>query len=989
MVVGWGELACCSGADSYIRPGMQKLERWLWPFRAADMWSALAAGLVALCVYVTTAAPNVGLLDSGEFLVAAMHFGVPHPTGYPLWTLTSWLFQLLPLGNAAWEINIWSGVCGALAVGLAALLISNCADWLVEGLQEGASRLVGRWTLGPVLGCFFAITLAFSIPMWTQAVIAEVYQLHALIVLLYVASLYRFIRDPSRLGFFYAAVFFYALGWSNHHLMLSLTPLLVVVLLFMRSDLFLEFSVYLALTGSLVYLLFSLLADNPDTPFLEDPATVSTAWRFFLCVVTAFLILLWNQRKLYDWRALPWFLALVAAGLLPYAYMPIASSTNPPMNWGYTREPAGFFWSVNRSQYPGPLTQQLQKTVGKFTGSCPADLPPAPPLAQRIEQMNKFFGLYWSKIAESFTFAAVFSFFICFAGWMFLDYSRRIWILILYIAFLMAAFFQPFFDMPSTDLSGWLLQMPYHTYSFALFAVLSGVGTAFALAFVRRRWPRVVLAVWAVALLPVAGWLRNHGEGSQRDHWFGWHFGYDMLHDLPRDSFVFGGTDPGRFVPTYMILGESTQPARVKRSGPHPVTGQPIEPFDRRDLYIITQNALADPFYLKYFRDHYTTDRPPVRGWFEKWLGRGENYPKDPIVLPRKEDVDLIIQNLATLSQKETGGNLYLMDAARVNGAIAQWIFERNRDQRRFFVEESFPMEWTYPHAIPHGLCYEIARDPLPKLPPEVVEKDFAYWKVYLEWLLGNPHFHEDIDAQRSFSKLRGTTGNIYRHRNLLKEAEQAYRQALSLWPSNTEVLGSLTGLLLVQRRFQDAFQLIEAAYRQDPRNVGLMALARTVAVYQELDPTLQSAIQAVTKNPRDKDAVLRLLGLYQQLADPVRSEELIRNSMKVAPKETGWLAAFFDNFARQSQLSKAMEVATAWEKLEPKNADVKFYHARVQLVTGDVEGFYARMRQAVLLGGDPIRQRLLSDPTFQPIAGSPEFGKLLAPAEPAARPAR
>ncbi len=76
------------------------------------------------------AAPNVTFLDSGEFLVAAGHFGVPHPTGYPLWTLTSWLFQLLPLGNMAWEVAVWSGVCTAGAVGIATMVCNNMLRWM-------------------------------------------------------------------------------------------------------------------------------------------------------------------------------------------------------------------------------------------------------------------------------------------------------------------------------------------------------------------------------------------------------------------------------------------------------------------------------------------------------------------------------------------------------------------------------------------------------------------------------------------------------------------------------------------------------------------------------------------------------------------------------------------------------------------------------------------------------------------------------------------
>ncbi len=63
---------------------MSRAER-IWT--RADWMVGLVAAFVAGVVYFWTAAPNVTLLDSGEFVVAAQHFGVPHPTGYPLWTL--------------------------------------------------------------------------------------------------------------------------------------------------------------------------------------------------------------------------------------------------------------------------------------------------------------------------------------------------------------------------------------------------------------------------------------------------------------------------------------------------------------------------------------------------------------------------------------------------------------------------------------------------------------------------------------------------------------------------------------------------------------------------------------------------------------------------------------------------------------------------------------------------------------------------------------
>ena len=57
---------------------------------------------------------------------------------------------------------------------------------------------------------------------------------------------------------------------------------------------------------------------------------------------------------------------------------------------------------------------------------------------------------------------------------------------------------------------------------------------------------------------------------------------FGIYPEMTRDAILFGGTDPGRFCPTYMIFCESFIPPRCKPRDPK---------FDRRDVYIITQNA--------------------------------------------------------------------------------------------------------------------------------------------------------------------------------------------------------------------------------------------------------------------------------------------------------------------------------------------------------------------------------------------------------------
>ncbi len=208
-------------------------------------------------MYVWSAAPNVTLLDSGEFLVAAQHFGVPHPTGYPLWTLLSWLFLLLPIGNAAWEVAIFSGLCAAAAVGLCAALLSNIQVWCYGAHLAGKARLLPR-----IVALSFSLMLAFSQSMWSQAVIAEVYALHALLIAVFLVLCYSWVQRPANDRLMLGIFFTLALSLSNHHLTMSLAPLPYLLILLLRRRAFLDWLFAGLMTILLGYLGFAILSED-------------------------------------------------------------------------------------------------------------------------------------------------------------------------------------------------------------------------------------------------------------------------------------------------------------------------------------------------------------------------------------------------------------------------------------------------------------------------------------------------------------------------------------------------------------------------------------------------------------------------------------------------------------------------------------------------------------------------------------------------------
>ena len=77
---------------------------------------AVAVLLIATAVlYGSTLCPTGYWYDSAEFSAHALTLGVPHPPGYPLYTMVAHLFTWLP-GEAALGVNRMSAVFGVGAV---------------------------------------------------------------------------------------------------------------------------------------------------------------------------------------------------------------------------------------------------------------------------------------------------------------------------------------------------------------------------------------------------------------------------------------------------------------------------------------------------------------------------------------------------------------------------------------------------------------------------------------------------------------------------------------------------------------------------------------------------------------------------------------------------------------------------------------------------------------------------------------------------------
>ncbi len=276
-------------------------------------------------------------------------------------------------------------------------------------------------------------------------------------------------------------------------------------------------------------------------------------------------------------------------------------------------------------------------------------------------------------------------------------------------------------------------------------------------------------------------------------------------------------------------------------------------------FFTLTQNALADRSYLQYVRSIYGARiYVPTNEDLERALGQ---YLEDAL-RRRKENKLKPGEDV-----KEIDGKLHVsgqVSVMAINGLLTKLIFDKNPD-REFYIEESFPLDWMYPHLSPNGLILNMNRQPLAELSDEVVRRDHEYWTRYIrpmigDWLTdetpvrqiaafvekahvnhdlsgfkGDPRFVQNDAPQKLFSKLRSSIGGIYSWRfagakspaekeRMLKEADFAFRQAFALCPRSAEAVFRYFTLLSGQRRLDDAILLVESALKLEPEMNGVLS---------------------------------------------------------------------------------------------------------------------------------------------------------------------
>jgi len=1029
-------------------------------FRKPDWIACWVTFTISLLVYTLTLQPTLGLEDSGELIVASDYLGVPHPPGYPIWSLLTWFFQWVFHGvsfhghpNPAWGVNFFSAFAGAAACGVLALLISRSGMDLLRGLKK-ETNILGEKTESlfcSVAGIAGGLLLAFGQGMWSQAVIAEVYTFNIFFQSLVLLFLYRWMVEPKKPIWLLLCAFAFGLGITNHQTLMFMGLAIAVAVLFNELEIFrpkhLGFVV-----GALVTLGVAATGIYHNLLLLQILGVVGCVVSCLLIrhpflvrdfvIVGAMYILLVGFNKWADgspehahlmWVAGPgkpgfWIWTLYALlvpaiatfalpngkivgptflvmfiGLGFYLYMPFSSDQNPPINWGYPRTWQGFMHAVTRGQY------ERIKLAHVFT-------------PRFLQQIGTYFMDLRSQFYWPIAILAGVPFIFC---WR-IGKRNVGWLVTTLVAFLSVGTILMIFQNPKTDIQNLFIGRVQYIQSHAIYVIWLGYGILFIMAWletlVKNNKYTKIIGVTMVLLLPFALIYKNYnnkaqlkvvGGAEQNGHDFGWQFGNwqlqgvhgieeDMRFWYPDDeefekqwaaypnkaypepmgtnAIFFGGTDPGRFVPTYMIYS-----AKV-----------------RQDVYLITQNALADNTYMNVMRDLYGD---------QIWI---------PSPLDSNRAFQMYIEGIrsgkikAGADVKTEGGKVQVQGVGgvmQINGFLSKMIFDHNQYRtetktdeqtrptgaamvyndppidpetalpplRTFYVEESYVLPWMYPYLTPHGLIMKINNKPTP-LTAEMIKNDTDFWNWYCDRLLGDQKFIRDIVARKSFSKLRSALAGLYAARGKPKEAEAAFRQAVDLYDLSPEANFRLADLISRQGRFNEAIELFDVLLAKDPNNEKARDFQKRLEKTKDLGAQRQLLEQKIKSGNIEFTDAMQLISIYFQMNQIQQADALAKhmlNSNTLQPQMAMQLAQHMAQGRRFAIVELALKKYTS---LKPKDPQGWTNLAALQLVLNKRGEMFVSLQKAIECGGEPARNMIRKDKRFDAIRKTKEFQKLVPP---------
>jgi tetratricopeptide (TPR) repeat protein len=508
-------------------------------FRPVDWLAFVLTTLAVFIGYYLTLSPNLTLEDSGELAVGSYYAGIPHPPGYPIWTMYTWLFTvILPVSNIAWRVAVASALAGALSCGLLAFLVSRGGSMMVEGIAE-LKEFDRRWenAICVVSGFVAGTLLGFNGFMWSQSVIVEVYSFCVLSLMGLMLFLLRWTYAPHQSRYLCLAFFLHGICFNNHQsllvavlgmevLVLVVQPKLARELFFWNSILYfagLLLQPSVLTSNAPVFVIFNTVGITSVATWVWLAFTTKLEWvelgrDLALVVLLGYLgaifgVLTHFVTGMERWMlpmhlvgitALAAFLQLIRltrplskgwlvtlgcggswmAGAAFYLYMPLAGMSNPPMQWGYPRTVEGFFHAFTRGQY-----EKIHPTSG--TGDTTIEM-----VSSFFVTFGKQMWMYLQGMNEEFNLVYLMIALVMFFFYRKMQGRERAWTLGVAAIFICLGPFLVLLLNPGLDKQALDLFRVFFTASHVLVAMSVGYGLTLIAASMATQYARLRPLCW-------------------------------------------------------------------------------------------------------------------------------------------------------------------------------------------------------------------------------------------------------------------------------------------------------------------------------------------------------------------------------------------------------------------------------------------------------------------------------------------------------------
>lgn len=553
---------------------------------------ALVVFTLSLAVYAATLAPTVTLVDSGELILAARSLGVAHPPGFPLYVLLAHLATLVPIGNIAVRVNFASAIFAALAASALTLAVveamatSGLASRSAKSRKRSADR--GGKKRGepanqqprkegansnPMTSIIpfvvAGLLLAFSRTLWAYATIAEVYTLNSFLIALIFFLMFRWRRLRRETGG-------QREGATERQDERG-----------RKGD---------GATGRPE----DAAAGLPLAPFPRRPVAPSPRHALLYAAALVFglalgvhhvtvglmlpafgvLVLATEGTEFFKSRRLLYAALFAFAGLLAvYAYLPIAASKAPVMNWGDPRTFERLWWHITGKQYQVFLSYSLQTAVSQFSGF--------------VKLTAREFGPWWLPVAPA----------LAVTGMVALYRSERavFWFLALVIIADLA--YSLGYEIAED-------KDAYYLPVFMAMAIAAGFGAKSFIAKMMTSVPsqRAALSAAAVLLVPVVALAANLPYNN-RSHYY-------VAHDYAEN--ILSAIEPGG-----MLLTRDWQ-VYSPMLYVHEIEHQ------RNDAVVIDINQLRRSWYYDYLARAYPETIEQSRDKVDAFLEDLRHWEQDP-----------------------------------------------------------------------------------------------------------------------------------------------------------------------------------------------------------------------------------------------------------------------------------------------------------------------------------------------------------------------